>query len=154
MLHVYRDAHKHIIIYLLPSSFLAFSNRRPLEIRRPRFYLLGILIAMLLTVTCIVALGLGLFAELGGCTPELHHNRRSLDSTSPDRNVVDLTCREDGSEILATFWNGSTPLNPTPSAGHTHTLTAETEAGIVCRNEKGVPSNEIKLAGSLFNSRI
>ena len=98
------------------------------------------------TVTCIVAL----FAELGGCIPELNHNRRSLSSTSPDRNIVDLFCSEDGSETMATFLNGSTQLNLIPSATHTHTLTPETEAGIVCRNEEGVQSNEIRLAGSLF----
>ena len=96
------------------------------------------------TAICIV---IGLFVELGGCTPELNHNRRSLDSTSPDRNTVDLSCSEEGSETMATFWNGSTQLNPTPSTRYTHTLTPETEAGIVCRNEEGVPSNEVKLAG-------
>ena len=93
---------------------------------------------------CIV---ISLFAELGRCTPELNHNRRSLDSTSRNRNTVDLTCREDGSEILGTFWNGSTPLNPTPSTNFTHTLTPETEAGIVCSNNDGEKSNELKLAG-------
>ena len=105
---------------------------------------------LLTTVTCIVALSLGLFAELGGCTPDLNHNRRSLSSTSPDRNTVDLSCREDGSETMATFWNGNTQLNSMPSTIHTHTLTPETEAGIVCRNEEGVMSNEIRLAGSLY----
>ena len=110
---------------------------------------------MLATATCIVALSLGLFAELGGCTPVLTHNRRSLSSTSPDRNRVDLFCREDGSETLATFWNGNTQLvNSTPSATHIHVLMPETEAGIVCRNEGGDRSNEIRLAGSLFNCSI
>ena len=99
----------------------------------------------------IVALSLGLFAELGGCTPVLTHNRRSLSSTSPERNIVDLFCREDGSETLAIFWNGNTQLNSIPSATHTHDLTSETEAGIVCRNEEGV-SDEIRLAGSFIDT--
>ena len=96
-----------------------------------------------MTAICIVTL----VSELGGCTPELTFNRRSLDSTSPDRNTVDLTCRENGSETMATFWNGSTPLNSMPGTRYTHTLTPETEAVIVCRNEEGAGSNEIRLAG-------
>ena len=98
------------------------------------------------TVTCIVALTLSLFAELGGCMPDLIFDRRSQLSTSPDRNVVDLFCSEEGSETMATFWNGNALLNSIPSTRHTHVLTPETEAGIVCRNH-GVVSNEIRLAG-------
>ena len=117
----------------------------------PGRYLTCVTMDLLATATCIVALSLGLFAELGGCTPVLTHNRQSILPTSPDRNIVVLSCSEDGSETLATFWNGNTRLNSIPSATHTHTLTPETEAGIVCMNEEGDRSNEISLAGSLFN---
>ena len=110
---------------------------------------------LLATVACIVALSLCLclFAGLGGCTPdlELNHDRRSLSSTSPNRNVehLDLFCREDGSETLATFWNSDTHLNLIASVTHTHVDTHDTVAAIVCRNEEGV-SEEKNLAGLLL----
>ena len=102
---------------------------------------------LLVIAFCIVALSLGLFSELGGGVPTLISNRRGQEKINPNRNTVDLTCREDGSDIPSTFWNGTTRLNSMVSATHTHVLTPDTEAGLSCRNEAGVPSNERRLAG-------
>ena len=102
---------------------------------------------MKLLVIVIVALSLSLFSELGGGIPTLNSMRRGQEKTDPNRNTVDLTCSEDGSDILSTFWNSTTRLNSMLSATHTHVLTPDTEAGLSCRNEAGVPSNERRLAG-------
>ena len=97
-----------------------------------------------------IVLSLGLLAELGGCAPTLIFNRQGQMKNDLNRNRVNLACREDGMNISATFWNGTTLLNPVLRATHIHDLKPYTEAELACSRQDGVMSQRIGLAGLLY----